>query len=339
MKTFLRFLLILLASLLLVNAWIVFAGHAQFPAPPDPHFDAYIDMSLRDDINVKRPQIILLGDSMVAENVDVAHLSIALGQEVYPVGAPGSSSALWYLAIKNNIAIAEPRPQSIIILFRDSMLTTPNYGIGRNIDEDFDAIAGQDEELFLQLAFINSMNPLERFVYQYLPIYNAGDQFRESVEFFHRLYPPRYLLHCNRRCVDSAFINIFNFRTIAPPAANDPIAQQESILYSARSLNFSAQVGKSFLPEIIRLCRERGIHLIFVRGKTISFVDLPKPRGLDAYILDLQTYLTQNGASFADLEPDARLASADYIDRFHVQPAARGTYTQMLAEALRPLLP
>ncbi|MBI5935098.1 MAG: hypothetical protein HY867_15465 [Chloroflexi bacterium] len=51
---------------------------------------------------------------------------------------------------------------------------------------------------------------------------------------------------------------------------------------------------------------------------------------LDVYILDLQDYLTTKCASFADLEPDARLASADYIDRFHIQPAARGTYTQML---------
>jgi hypothetical protein len=134
-------------------------------------------------------------------------------------------------------------------------------------------------------------------------------------------------------------MNIFNFRTIAPPAANDPIAQEESILYSAHSLDFAAQVDASFLPEIIRLCRERGIQLIFVRGKTISFADLPKPRGLDAYILDLQDYLTTNGASFADLEADARLGTADYIDRFHVHLEARETYTEMLAEALRPLLP
>lgn len=75
-----------------------------------------------------------------------------------------------------------------------------------------------------------------------------------------------------------------------------------------------------------------------MRGKTISFADLPDPRGLDDYILDLQDYLTKNGASFADLQPDARLRTEDYIDRFHVQPEARETYTQMLAEALIPLL-
>ncbi len=183
------------------------------------------------------------------------------------------------------------------------------------------------------------MNPLDGLARRFLPLYVTGNRIHEEIENPIRLLPPRALLGCGNRCVDNAYLNIFNFRTIAPPAANDPIAQEESILYNAHSLDFAAQVEDSFLPEIIRLCRERGIQLIFVRGKTISFVDLPKPRGLDAYILALQNYLTTNGASFADLEADARLGSADYIDRFHVQPAARGTYTQMLAEALKPLLP
>ena len=339
MKTFLRFLAALIFSLLLINIWIVYTGRAQFPEQLGPRFDAQIDMALRDDINAVQPRILLLGDSMAEENVDINILSNALGQDVYRVSAPGSSSALWYLAIKNNIAAAERPPQFLIILFRDSMLTTPEYRVGGSFNGVLDKLADQNEETLLQRAFLNHMNPLERFARQYLPIYNAGSQFRESVEFAHRVFPPRFLLHCNRRCVDSAFLNIFSFRTIAPPAANDPIAQEEAILYSARSLNFAAQVDDSFLPEIIRICRERDIQLIFVRGKTISFVDLPKPRGLDDYILDLQNYLTTNGASFADLEPDARLGTADYIDRFHVQPEARGMYTQMLIETLIPLLP
>ncbi len=89
----------------------------------------------------------------------------------------------------------------------------------------------------------------------------------------------------------------------------------------------------------MRLCRENGIPLILVRGKTISFVEIPKPSGLDGYILELKDHLMKNGVRFADLEGDARLGVEDYIDRFHVQPEAREVYTQMLAEALMPLLP
>ncbi len=52
----------------------------------------------------------------------------------------------------------------------------------------------------------------------------------------------------------------------------------------------------------MRLCRENGIPLILVRGKTISFVEIPKPSGLDGYILELKDHLMKNGVRFADLE-------------------------------------
>lgn len=339
MKSFLRFLVILIAALALVNAAIVTAGRASFPAQAGPRFDAQVDMTHRDGVDASQPQIVLLGDSMVEENVDVDALSAALGQTVYRVSYPGASSALWYLSIKNNIAAAAHPPQTLIILFRDSVLTTPTYRVGGKFDSAIDTLAGTDETVLLQRAYLNRMNPLERFARQYLPLYVIGPRVQTAIEDPVRIQPARALLGCGNRCVDKAHLAIFNFRTIAPPAANDPIAKEESILYDARALDFSAQVDESFLPEIVRLCRERGIQLIFVRGKTISFVDLPKPRGLDAYMLELQTYLTTNGASFADLERDARLGASDYIDRFHVQPEARGAYTQLLAEALIPFLP
>ena len=339
MKNFLQFLALFLFALALACAWIVAAGGADFPASAAPVFDAQINLEHSAAIAAQAPQVVLLGDSMVEENVDLDALSRALGQDVYRIGYPGSASAMFYLSVKNNIVRAARKPQAVVILFRDSVLTTPAYRVGGKYNAELDILAGADEETLLELAFLNHANPLEKSARQYLPLYNAGSKARDSVDFLSRFLLPRFLLHCNRRCADAAFLNTFNFRTIAPPAANDPIAQEEAALYNSRALDFSAQVNESFLPEIIRLCRENGIRVVFVRGKTISFADLPKPRGLDAYIHDLQDYLAKNGASFADLEPDARLGPSDYIDRFHVQPEARGTFTQMLAEALIPLLP
>ncbi len=338
MKRFLRYFSLLLLTLVLISAGLVARG-ADFPAAAGPTFDAQVDMTHREGIEASRPRIVLLGDSMVEENVDLAALSDALGTDVYRISYPGSSSALWYLSLKNNIVNAATPPQAVVIIFRDSVLTTPEYRVGGKFNDAIDTLAGADEQTLLQLAFLNSMNPLEKAARRFLPAYRFGYQARDGVEFTNRLFLPRFVIHCNRRCADAAFLDVFSFRTIAPPAANDPVAQEEAVLYSGRALDFSAQVGRSFLPEIIRLCREHGIQLILVRGKIISFADLPEPRGLGDYILDLQDYLTENGASFADLQPDARLETGDYIDRFHVQPEARGTYTQMLAEALIPLLP
>lgn len=258
MKKFIRYLSLLFMTIVLLSAGLVVCG-AEFPAPAGPTFDAQVDMTHRDGIETRQPRIVLLGDSMVEENVDLAALSDALGTDVYRVSYPGSSSAMWYLSLKNNIVNTATPPKVLVMLFRDSVPTTPEYRVGGKFNAMLDTLAGADEEILLQRAFLNSMNPLESAARQFLPAYRFGYQARDGVELVSRMFLPRFVIHCNRRCADAAFLNVFSFRTIAPPAANDPVAQEEAVLYSSRALDFSAQVGRSFLPEIIRLCREHGI--------------------------------------------------------------------------------
>lgn len=339
MKNFPRYLSLFLVTTASLSALIVARGWVVFPAQAGPNFNALIDMTQRDGITAEEPQIILLGDSMVEENVDLPALSTALGRTIYRISHPGTASAMWYLSIKNNILLSAHRPQALVILFRDSTLTTPYYRVGGSYNGAIDILAGADEDLFIQLAYLNRMNPLEKTARQYFPLYVFGFQFRDSMDFVNRYALPRALLGCGKRCVDTAFLNAFSFRTTAAPTENDRIAKSESILYTDEALDFSAQVGNSFLPEIIRMCRENGIPLILVRAKTINFVHIPKPSGLDDYIRELQEYLTNHGVRFTDLELDYRLGVEDFIDRFHVQPEARAAYTRMLAEALIPILP
>ena len=200
-------------------------------------------------------------------------------------------------------------------------------------------LAGTNEELLIQRSYLTRINPLEKFARTYFPLYTFGSQAQSTVDIVARYRLSHSLLHCGKRCVDTAFLNVFSFRTLAPPAADDPVAQEETVLYTGGALDFQSRVDNSFLPEIIRMCRENGIQLILVRGKTISFVGIPEPAGLRDYMQELENYLTENGVRYADLEPDSRLGASEFIDRFHVIPEARGTYTQMLAEAVIPLLP
>lgn len=338
-KSFRRYISLLFIALALLSVLIVTRGRVDFPGQAGPRFNAEIDMKHRAGIIAQQPQIILLGDSMVEENVDTPALSEMLERPVYTISYPGAASAMWYLSVKNNISVSPHKPKALVILFRDTALTTPEYRVGGKFNEAIDTLAGADEELLIRLAYINHMNPLEKFARQFFPLYVYGFHARDKLESIIRHLPSRPLLGCGNRCVDNALLNIFNFRTMAAPTANDPVAQSESVLYTDRALDFNRQVNDSFLPEIIRLCRENGIQLILVRGKTISFADLPEPAGLRDYILDLEKYLTQNGVLFADLEADSRLDAGNFIDRYHILPEARGTYTQMLAEALTPLLP
>ena len=78
MKTFLRFFSTLLLALIFLSALAVKRGGAEFPASAAPQFDAQIDMSHVDKINANQPQIILLGDSMVEENVNLDALILSM---------------------------------------------------------------------------------------------------------------------------------------------------------------------------------------------------------------------------------------------------------------------
>jgi len=339
MKNFPRYFRLLLMTLALLSVLAVTRGQVEFPGQVGPRFDADVSMTHVNEITARQPQVVLLGDSMVEENVDTPALSEKLGREVYTISYPGSASALWYLSIKNNIAISPNKPPVLVIMFRDTIPTAATYRTDGKFTRAIDTLAGKDEELLIQLAYTNYMNPLEKFARQYFPLYEFGFQIRDRVDFFVRYLLPHPLLHCGKRCVDSAVLNIFNFRNMIDPTADDPVAQAESILYTGRALDFYGQVNRSFLPEIIRLCKENDIQLILVRGKTISFADIPKPAGLDEYIRDLGEYLAQSGVLFVDLEADSRLGSEDYIDRFHIHPEARGIYTQMLADGLKTVWP
>jgi len=339
MKNFLRYLSMLLVSLALLCVVAVRVGKIPFPGQVGPRFDAEISMAHRDGIAAQNPQIVLLGDSMVEENVDTPALSDELGQSVYTVSYPGSASALWYLSIKNNILLSPNKPPALVIVFRDTIPTSPAYRADGKFVRAIDTLAGADEPLLTQLAYVNRVNPLEKFAKQYFPLYEFGFQIRDRVDFYVRYLLPRPLLHCGNRCVDAAVLNIFNFRNLIDPTADDPIAQAESVLYTDSALDFYGQLDQSFLPEIIRLCKENGIQLVMVRGKTITFADVPPPAGLDRYMRNLREYLAQSGVLFLDLEADDRLTASDYIDRFHVHPEARGIYTQMLADGLKSVLP
>ena len=143
-------------------------------------------MTQRDAITAQKPQIVLLGDSMVEENVDTPVLSQKLGRSVYTISYPGSATALWYLAIKNNIIVSPNKPPVLVIMFRDTVLTAPAYRADGKFTSAIDTLAGANEPLLTRLAYVNNMNPLEKFAKQHFPLYEFGFQVRDRVEFFVR---------------------------------------------------------------------------------------------------------------------------------------------------------
>ena len=334
MYNFRRTLVLFVLAFVAASALVVRFGRVPFPGTPGPDFDAKVLRVHQEALNTLQPDLVLLGDSLAEENVNMDLLAQQTGLTNYRMGFGGSASAMWYLAIKNNVVPASHHPKYLVILFRDSEMTAPNYRVSGKLFNGLDEYATPEDTLVVERAYLQFMNPLDAFAETYIPPYAYRISFGSLMEK-HVYALPFLAMRCGKKCVDNAMLEVFNFRNnAAPDEVGGTLDPEENLLYSRSALDFEAQVDKSFLPEIIRLCNENDIHLILVRAKTPRFARTSEPRGLNEYLAALQAYVNANGASYVDLSTDPRLTLDDFIDNYHVLPQSQGKYTQALAELL-----
>jgi hypothetical protein len=252
----------------------------------------------------------------------------------------GSASALWYLALKNNIVTASHHPKYLVIIFRDSEMTAPGYRVQGKLFSALDELATPEDRIVVERAYLQTMNPLEALAETYFPIYGYRNTFHNTMDA--NIYALPYLaMRCGKRCTDAAMLKVFNFRNnAAADQVGGSLDQEENLLYSAKALDFASQVDNSFLPDILRLCRENNIQLILVRAKSARFTSTSaEPRGLAEYLSAFEAYVEANGALYLDISGDTRVSLDEFIDSYHVKPAAQGRYTQSFIDALLQILP
>ncbi|MEW6029463.1 MAG: hypothetical protein ACOYZ8_04520 [Chloroflexota bacterium] len=336
MKAFRRYVLFLLILSGGLSVYVQARYQPGYPRALGLQPDAFVRQTVRRVLEQTPTQIVMLGDSLLQADVDAAVLSTALGVEIYSVRASGSASALWYLVLENNIVEAERKPRALIMLFRDTMLTLPGYRVHGSYFIPIDEYAAPDDLVFIERAYVNRMNPLEKLAEAYLPVYGARLDLRKSLDAGIRYTPPRLFLQCDAACTNGAMDAVFRAANLEANLLAEAVASAEAYLYTPRALDFDASVDDSFLPEIVRLCRENGIQLIFVRARTLRFDS--EPPGLKTYMDDLASYLDERGIPFLDFSRDERLVPALFADNLHLNEAGRIVFTEILAEALKPVL-
>src|SRR4051812_21298486 len=82
------------------------------PAPRRPFDEKPLRL-----LKKEQPECVLLGDSMLETRIDEKVLSRISGRECVVMAQPGSSSATWYLMLKNLIAVQSQPPRTVIILY------------------------------------------------------------------------------------------------------------------------------------------------------------------------------------------------------------------------------
>jgi hypothetical protein len=326
---------------LIVSLSIYIPIRYQTPYPKDirPQFDDYIRNTYLTVLNETQPDLVLLGDSMLRFGVDDKALADQLDNKIYFLSLDGTASTIWYLIIKNNLVVAAHKPEYLIIFFRDSMMTVPSYRVTGRYFELVDEVAGPLDEVLIQRAYIDKMNPLEKLTESYLPIYGSRWRIRESLDYYVRYSAVRVLLGCDQSCMDNAMENVFDDQNMDQKFLSDAIAVADDFLYSEEALDFKQQIGNSFLPEIIRLCKENGIQLVLVRMPIRRFHDPgTEPAGLNSYMQNLENYLKENGVIYVDVDREKDMPITYFEDALHLNETGRIEFTRRLVEALKPVI-
>lgn len=337
---FSRYLWLLLGIILISSFYLPSRYGIPFPQTLDPQFSPQVKKEYIDAIAGKRPELVLIGDSVLYLGVDEKALSRQLGIKAYNFSVPGSGSAAWYLMVKNVVlGSSSHRPKYLVIVFRDAMLTVPSYRTTGRYFGLVDDFAGRREPLVTQLAYINPMSPLEQMAEKYFPLYNARLKIRNGLDQRIRYSAPSTLLNCSAECTDEAVNSIFGKERVDVIALNQAVEDAGQTLYAPAMMNFNGQVNRSFLPAMLELARENDLVLVFVRTKTLMFpIYTSEPFALRSYIQSLNSYVTQRGAYFLDFAHDARIKDTYFSDYLHFNAEGREAFTQILANELKALL-
>lgn len=330
--TFLRFLTALGLVLLASGIFLPRRYNFAYPAPLGPVFDARVKGEHLQGIQQSQPSVVLLGDSTLYEGIDPLLLTTELGEPVYEMATPGSGTAAWYLQMKNIVLESSHRPEYVVIFFRNTILTVPQYRTTGRYFALLDDYATKNETLVSELAFVNQMSLLERFAEAYIPLYTARVDIRDDLDNAIRYLPPR-LFSCDRNCTNEAVSSIFG-REVDPVALNLVQEDAAKTLYAQEELNFEAQIDTSLLPYMIELAQKNNVKLVFVRTRIFG----PEPE-MSAYRNALDTYLLQHDDVYLlDYWNDPRVLESYYVDSLHMNAIGKQEFTKMLADELKAII-
>jgi hypothetical protein len=335
MKSLRDYLVTTILLLGLLSIYIPIRYDMSYPKELGPQFDNRIRPNFINILNNEQPEILLIGDSMLGAAVKDKVVAEQLDKKVYMSSLPGTASTIWYSMIKNNIVVADHKPEYVVIFFRDSMMTVPGYRVTGRYFDLVDEFASPDDTLLIERAYVNQMSPLEKFMEAYLPLYGARWKIRENIDSQIRYTVGSNILDCDEICMDYSMEFVFKQDNLDLTFLSEALNAADDYLYTDDVLDFEEQIDKSLLPEIIRLCRENNVQLIMSRMPVFRFEDeYLSPIGLEKYIEGLSIYLEMNNVPFLDF--DQKDIKVDYFtDAIHLNEQGKVIFTEKLIEALQ----
>lgn len=335
--------LINIIRLLIFVAVIIIASYTLAPKdkPNSELENMEAKITIRKDCEIriaaKKPQVVLLGNSMLGRGVDEMGFEILTGKKTLKFWTGGGASAWWYLTMKN--VICQAKPETVILFFRDQYLTEPTFRVNGKSKPHMDDMCDEKEPVLERIAYTEKMNPASYFLHQYLPLYAKRDRAHNKIQALIRNSSTGLLLNMPRGAAKKAVARVFDNKNMNQELLTIRQLNAEKA-EGIDAFNFKKRLGHSFLPHIIEIAKKHDINLVFVRVKKRRDLEPDKePEELKVYIRELTAYLKDQNCVFQDYTYDPKLKLEHYADGDHLNPE-KGVrlFTEILSRQIVPIL-
>lgn len=288
-----------------------------------------------------QPEIVLLGDSMLETRIDPPTLHRVSGRRCHVLAQPGTSSAVWYLEMKNILAPLDPPPRTVLVFFRSRQLTLPAHRTAGRYRKTIESFMQGGEPLFEKLTGEPGQEAeswLDRLSLAVYPVQKR----REAAQ----LKMQSVALDMAARGRDYVAIRagaqqLFSAKQLR--GDNEEDEQQEAGAHSldADDHDFARAVGQSFLPAMLELARARGMQMVFFQVKRRPRSDgrlADESPTAPAYQQALRNYLEANDARFFDETRELDITRDFYGSGDHVSRKKSAEYTALFWRKIEPLV-
>ena len=289
--------------------------------------------SRRAAIEQSQPELILIGNSLMRAAVDGEQFSALSGMRTLTATSNGSSSLWWYLYVKNVVAKARHKPQYVGIMFRDSMLTEPEFRVTGSYQKPIRQLMTSHEPLVRDLSFDDDVLDDINSPLSWVP--------RESRNWLNSKIEKRTANVVRIREADARVA----LKTVFAPEKMQQVTYDEFQLAYEEiadpiSFDFRSRVEESYLPAMLHILKQQGITPIFLRAKKRRDLDpTAEPPEVIAYIEDLKCYLSEHDAVLLDFTHDTRITEAHFGPGDHLShQSGRPLFMQLLSEQMLPTL-
>ncbi|MFZ4766249.1 MAG: hypothetical protein ACOYMN_14965 [Roseimicrobium sp.] len=290
------------------------------------------------ELRREQPDCIGIGNSMLFTRLGKTPdaMTALTGRKFHLLLKNGSSTAIWYLLLKNVVVASGVRPRVVFFFVRDDELTAPITAIGSNEATYLDSLRGADEpELDRLLGVGQAQADLGSRVSAWgqgwftFPAWQASLSQRLS-----DLAMDIGAGGARKKALRFMLTERFSLEHLRGDLASDK---------AAGASDLDAGIAGTPLEAMLDLADKHALRLLFFRIKrrpdAATGMVADDPSGMQAYAQRLKTIVERRGGWFYDETYDPAITLADYLDGDHIRPERMGWYQRYFWERLGPLLP